>query len=68
MSKPNIKLTLQHSESVVAQCASQIYAAYIIAGKIEAGKEKEWMKRSIQEAIQIAVTTELAIQSDSELT
>ena len=60
-------LQLQPSESVVVQSAARIYSAYIIAGKLEAGKEKELMNKALNEAIYIAVTAEQTIQSDDEL-
>ena len=60
-------LSLQPSEGIVVQVAGQIYAAYISAGKVREGDETEWMKRSIQEAIQIAKTVDEVVQSDEEL-
>ena len=60
-------LMLQHSESVVVGAASQIYAAYITAGKVEEGKEADWMKRSIREAIMIARGVDDAVISDDEV-
>jgi len=35
-------LSLELSESVVVRAAADIYAAYIIAGKVEEGQEKDW--------------------------
>ena len=60
-------LKLQHSESVVAQAASQIYAAYIISGRVSEGEEAQWMKRSIKEAAMIAQASDEAIISDDEV-
>ena len=60
-------LKLQHSESVVAHMASRIYAAYIAAGKVEAGTEDKWMKESIRSAIKICVATDKAVISDDEI-
>ena len=59
-------LSLQPSELAVVNAASNIYAAYITAGRVNTGEEKTWMERSIREAIQIAKTTDAAIQSDNE--
>jgi len=59
-------LSLQPSESVVVRAAADIYAAYIIAGRVPEGDEKKWMERSIQEALWIAVTADDAIVSDNE--
>ena len=65
MSRPT--LLLQPSEGVVAQSAATIYAAYIAAGRIPAGQEHEWIRRSIQEAFTIARLTDEAIHSDGEM-
>ncbi len=65
MAKKHLKL--QHSESVVVQAASQIYAAYIAIGRVAEGEEALWMRRSIQEAIMIAEATDDAVISDEEI-
>ncbi len=59
-------LSLQPSETTVAKCASQIYSAYIIAGKVTEGAERQWIQKSIMEAIEIAYYTDQAVQSDDE--
>ena len=66
MPRPNV--TLQPSKRVVTLAAAQIYAAYIAAGWIQ--KEEDvtaWMDRSIREAIAIARTVDVSVQSDEEL-
>jgi hypothetical protein len=60
-------LRLEVSEGIIVQVAGQIYASYIAAGKVEESAQKQWMERSIREAIQIAQTVDNAVQSDSEL-
>lgn len=60
-------LTLQPSEMVVVQSAANIYAAYVAIGRVEEGREREWMDRSIREAIRIARVTDETIQADAEL-
>ena len=65
MGKP--VLSLQPSEGIVVQAAAAIYAAYITTGRAKEGSEKEWMKRSIDEALWMAMTTDEMIQSDNEL-
>jgi len=62
-----VKLSLQPSEAVVVQAASAIYAAYVMGGRVPVGKEKEWLERSVQDAILIAQWADEAIQSDSEM-
>ena len=60
-------LRLQPSESAVTAAASRIYAAYITAGRVSEGAETEWMSRSINEAIRIAVSVDAAVISDGEI-
>ena len=65
MSRPT--LLLQPSEAIVAQAAASIYAAYIAAGRVPAGQEQEFIRRSIQEAFTIARLTDEALHSDTEM-
>ena len=58
---------LQHSESVVVQAAAQIYAAYIVNGRVVEGQEGQWMQRSIKEAVMITQATDDTIISDEEI-
>jgi len=64
---PKPSLTLHPSESVVIRAAAQIYAAYITAGRVKEGSEKEWMQRSLDEALWIARTGDDMIHSDNEM-
>ena len=59
-------LKLQKSEAVVIQCATQIYAAYIAAGRVGDGQEAEFMQKAIRDAIRIAKATDEAVISDDE--
>ncbi len=65
MSKPI--LNLAPSEAVVVRAAADIFAAYIVAGKVPEGQTDLWLKRSLQEAFHLARLADEAIQSDSEL-
>lgn len=60
-------LSLQPSEAIVVRAAADIYAAYIIAGKVKEGQEKTWRDRAIREAFDIAKTADDAIRSDGEM-
>lgn len=60
-------LRLQHSESIVAQTATQIYATYLAAGRIPEGEQDKWIERSVSEAIQIAKLTDEQVISDDEI-
>lgn len=59
--------SLQPSEKAVFQCASQIFAAYICAGKVTEDNRKEYHKIAIKDAIRIGQMVEKAIESDDEL-
>lgn len=59
--------SLQPSEKAVFQCASQIFAAYICAGKVTEDNRKEYQKIAIRDAIRIGQMVEKAIESDDEL-
>jgi hypothetical protein len=65
MSKPDV--TLQPSKGILTQAAAQIYAAYITAGRTQDNDADQWIKRSIREAITIARTVDVSVQSDEEL-
>jgi hypothetical protein len=65
--KERPSLTLHPSESVVVRAAADIYAAYIAAGKVVEGKEKDWMQRSIDEAVWLAMRVDESIRSDNEM-
>ena len=60
-------LNLQPSEGIVVNAAATIYAAYIVAGRVDVGHEKPWMTRAIQEAVWMARRIDEHVQSDSEL-
>lgn len=60
-------LTLQHSESVVIQAAAQIYAAYIISGRVAEDENAHYMRQAIKEAMTIARSVDDAVISDGEM-
>ena len=60
-------LNLGPSEAVVVQAAAQIYAAYLVSGKVPEDQTEVWLQRSLREAFQLAKLADEAIQSDSEL-
>ena len=61
------KVSLQTSEGLIFKAAAQIYAAYLQLGKISDGQEREWMERSLKDAIQLAQMADRMVQSDSEM-
>lgn len=60
-------LTLHPSEAVVVQAAATIYAAYQTSARVPGGKEQEWMRRAVEEALWIARTTDELVHSDHEM-
>ena len=58
---------LQGSEKVLVRTAGDIYAAYIEAGKVDEGAEDEYIARSVNEALKIALRIEQLV-SDAEET
>lgn len=64
MAKPEI--SLRPIESTVTQAAVQLYAAYVTAGKVKDGQEKEWMQRAVREAVLFARTAEGLAASQGE--
>ena len=61
-----VYMKLHWSESVVVVAASQIFAAYITAGKVNDGNEEEMLLKSIRTAIKLADTTDNLVKSDEE--
>ena len=43
------------------------YSGYLAAGRVTIGKEKDWLKQSIEDAIRIARLTDENIQADNEV-
>ncbi len=60
-------LKLQPSETTAIRAATQIYSAYLLAGRVPEGSEEKWMDRSINEALYIAVKTDEMVISDNEV-
>ena len=59
--------SLKPSERAVYEAASRIYAAYIASGQKMDENQRDLMRLSIHEAIEIGLAVEDAIQSDDEL-
>ena len=63
----SVQMRLQPSESVVAHVASRIYAAYVVSGKVSAGEESRWLRRALDQAIELCRATDDAVSSDDEM-
>ena len=59
-------MKLHWSESVVVVAASQIFAAYIQAGRVNDSNEDEMLLKSINTAIKLADRADNLIKSDEE--
>ena len=65
MSKPKY-FNMQHSESVVAEMASRIFAAYIQANGVDDKNEDQLIKKAIHIAVKMADYADKLVQSDEE--
>ena len=65
MSKPKF-FNMQHSESVVAEMASRIFAAFIQANQIDDKNEEQFIKKATHIAVKMADYADKLIQSDEE--
>lgn len=58
--------SLQHSESVVAQMAATIFAAYVQKGCVDDENENAYIQKSTLIALKMADYTDKLIKSDQE--
>jgi hypothetical protein len=61
------RLHLHESESVVLQCASRIFSAYIASGQVHERNEDHMMEKAIHLAEKMAHRTDERIMDDAEL-
>jgi len=59
-------LKLHWSESVVVVAASQIFAAYISAGRVNDSNEEQMLLKSVRTAIKLADRADTLVKSDKE--
>ncbi|HLP97034.1 MAG TPA: hypothetical protein VK149_01175 [Sideroxyarcus sp.] len=59
-------LSLQPSESVIANMAARIFAAYVQKGEVNEANADDYIKRSTQQALKIAAYTDTVCKSDGE--
>ena len=64
MTKRYIKL--KPSEQAILGAAATIYGGYTSAGRVPEGEEKDWLEKSLQLALQLAVLTDDSVQADGE--
>ena len=65
MSK-EVYFSLQHSESVVAQMAATIFAAYVQKGEVNDETENSYIQKSTLIALRMADYADKLIKSDEE--
>lgn len=58
--------SLQHSESIVAQMAATIFAAYVQKGEVSDSNENDYIQRATRIAMKMADYTDKLIKSDEE--
>ncbi len=61
-----LSVQLADTEAAILQAAAQIYSALIVSGKADQGKEKECMKKAIQQAMLMATTIDDGIKAEGE--
>ena len=59
-------IVLKPSEQAILSAAATIYAGYASARMVPDGKEANWLRRSLKEAIQLAKATDESVQADGE--
>lgn len=59
-------LSLQHSESVIANMAAEIFAAYVQKGEVSDANEDEYIKKATHIAIRMANYADTLCKSDGE--
>jgi len=59
-------INLQSSEKILVQTAGTIYAAYLQSGRVEVEKEQEYINKSVDEAIKIALKVEHLVTDAEE--
>lgn len=65
MNRPYV--SLQPSEAVLVQAASQIFSAYISTGQCTPDNEDEYLKKAIKQTVRMARIIDESVQSDKEL-
>ncbi len=64
--RPEVFFRFQHSEGVVAEMASRLLAAHIIAGKLNSSNEEALIEKSLSLALRLAQKADQLIESDDE--
>ena len=64
MSKPYV--TLKPTEQSILAAAATLYAGYVSAGRVPEGAEKDWLRRSVKEAVSLAQLTDATVMADGE--
>lgn len=67
MEEERKRMHLQESESVVAHCASRIFAAYVVSGQVHERSEDHMIEKSVNVAIRMVTKTDSQVMDDAEL-
>jgi len=59
-------IDLQSNEKAILSSAANIYAAYVNSGKVSSGQEKEFIFKSVDEAIKMAFRIEKLVADAEE--
>lgn len=58
--------SLQHSESVVANMAATIFAAYVRNNEVTQANEDAYVKKAVEAAVKLATYADDLVKSDGE--
>ena len=61
-----LSVQLAATEAAVLDAASRLYAAYIASGQASPATEKEFIKKSIKQALLMATTIDDSIKAEGE--
>jgi hypothetical protein len=59
-------VSLKPSECAILNAAATIFSGYAAGGHVTADSEKEWLGKSLSQAIQLAKLTDETVQADGE--
>ncbi|MFK7821678.1 MAG: hypothetical protein AB8G99_23400 [Planctomycetaceae bacterium] len=57
---------LKPSERAILSAAATIFSGYAASGQVTTETEKEWLGKSLMQAIQLAKLTDESVQADGE--
>lgn len=59
-------ISLKPTEQALLSAAATIYGSYVVAGRVAESTEKEYLAKSLKQAIQLAKLTDESVRADGE--